>query len=653
MLAVLLVFAIFATATGVRLGYWQVVAADETLAQKPPSALATATERSVRADIVDRNGTALATTVSYDSLDAHPDIIDPEDVPVIMETLDAVLRLGAAEREEWVAALSDEDSLYVQLRTRLTFGESEAIAAAIESDGSLRGLTLTPVPTRRYTVKGGQVGGRHETTLAAPIVGYVSGDGSGAAGIERYYDEQLTTADPGSLDLASIAGVPGSLADYDPPELQLTIDAGLQKQVEKELIYIRKANTAKSVSALVMDPYTGAILAAATVPGYNANEYAAEFNQDPDGLRNRLFQDQYEPGSVMKIFTVTAALEAKKVTPNTRIADQAVLRYSRTDKVRNSDHLSRGMRTVKDHIARSRNVVAAKLAKLLAPHDTQRAVRRLYDLWRRVGLTEPTGAGVAGEADGELHDPAKRVWMPIDLGNASFGQGIAVTLPQLARGVSTIVNGGRLVQPHLVADSDAARVQPVRVLDSKYARQAKEILAYVTGSVPWYAEGSLIPGFEIGGKTGTGQIWNVRKNEWKEDRFNHSFVGYVGGRKQEYVIAVRLEESVPISTKQGLIDLDVESYEAFRKVASATIKHLGMKASKDPNAGRPIIGTDAARALDPVRNSEAQRASQQEAKQQERREARAAKAAKAGSGDPSSEDTDAPGGNDSDESGSP
>ena len=93
-------------------------------------------------------------------------------------------------------------------------------------------------------------------------------------GVERYYDDQLTTADPGSLDVASLDGVPVGLEGIDPPPLELTIDAKLQKQVERELNTARMANKAKSVSAIVMDPHTGAILAAASVPSYDANDYA-------------------------------------------------------------------------------------------------------------------------------------------------------------------------------------------------------------------------------------------------------------------------------------------------------------------------------------------------------------------------------------------
>ncbi len=489
---------------------------------------------------------------------------------------------------------------------------------------------MIPHPSRRYPTKGGE----NATTLAAQVLGYVRADNRGGEGIESYYDERLTTVDPETIDLASISGVPGDLSGLEPPPLRLTIDAGLQKQVEKELISVLGADEAKTVSAIIMDPNTGAVLAAASVPSYNANQFAAVFDEDSSLLRNRLFSDQYEPGSVMKVFTLAAALEAHKVTPNTKIQDEVVLKYSGGGKVQNANHGSEGLLSVRDGIALSRNIVATKLAKMLAPRDTQKAAHALYDMWARVGMTRRTGADIANEASGSWADPDHVPWAPIDLANRSFGQGVSATLPQLARGVSTFVNGGYLVQPHLVADGAAAGVEKERVLEARVARQVKDILTYVTGSVPWYAAGSLIPGYHIGGKTGTAQIWDVKKARWKPGRFNHSFVGFVGGRKQEFVIAVRIEEPTPLSRKQGSIPLQVESYELFQMVARATIDRLHMKKSKDPAAGRPILGTAAAAVLDPVGNREALRKSRQEAKARERKEASVDRsAAKRGNGD--------------------
>jgi cell division protein FtsI (penicillin-binding protein 3) len=312
----------------------------------------------------------------------------------------------------------------------------------------------------------------------------------------------------------------------------------------------------------------------------------------------------FEPGSVMKIFTVTAALESGVVTPQTIINDVDVIEFYKY-KVRNSDHKGLGRLRVKDVIALSRNVATARIAQRLAPKSTQRAAHTLYDVWEKVGLAGRTGVDIAGEEAGLFCDPDVCKWAPVDLANRAFGQGVGVTLLQLANGVSTIVNGGYRVQPHVAAESEAARVPKRRVLKPKVARQATEILVHVTGSVPWYAKGALIPGYLIGGKTGTAQIWDNQLGQWKEDIYNHNFVGFVGGNKPEAVIAVRIEEPKAKIRGQGLVDIKIESYELFQNIARGAIKHLDIRRSRDRNAGRPIIGSAAARVLTPQRNAQA------------------------------------------------
>ena len=504
MVAILLVFALFATAAGLRLGYWQVVAADELTAQVIEDRASTAVSRTVRADIIDRDGVLLAKTASYDRLDAHPDIIRPEDQEAIAETLGLILDLDLDERRGILEKLAS-GAQFVVLRPELALEESAAVEAARDA-GLLPGVKLTARETRYYPRRGGESG----TSLASQLLGFVDAEGRGGEGVERYYDDQLTVTDPGSLELASLDGVPIGLEGIDPPPLKLTIDAKLQKQVERELNTARIANRAKSASAIVMDPHTGAILAAASVPSYDANEYATIATEDMSRLRNPVFSDQYEPGSVMKIFTVTAALDLELVKPTTIIHDSYELEFWKYE-VHNSDLGSEGRLTVKDVIAKSRNVATAKIAMKLAPRSTQKAAHRLYDLWEKVGVADRTGVDVANEATGSAFDPDQRTWAPVDLANRAFGQGVAVTLVQLARGVSTLVNGGYLVQPHLVADGEAAGVEKQRVLKAKVARQAQDILTHVTGSRTHYARGTLIRGYKIGGKTGTAQIWDSRR----------------------------------------------------------------------------------------------------------------------------------------------
>ncbi|MEX1296224.1 MAG: penicillin-binding protein 2 [Candidatus Limnocylindrales bacterium] len=603
MVAILVAFAVIGVAASARLGYWQVVASDELTAQivEVKQQAAQQAVHVTRADIVDRNGNVLAKTSSFDRLVAYPDIIDAEDLESDVDLLVALLDLSDRQRLEYLEKLEEgieSGSQFMTLDRRLSFEQSEAVEGAMR-EKLLPGYGLTPADVRNYPLKGGEPG----TTLASHILGFVRGDDRGGEGVERYYDERLTTVDPGQVDVAIVGGAPMTVSAPEPEPLQLTIDARLQRQVEKDLHAIKTANRAKTVSAIVMDPHTGAILAAASVPAYDAEDYAAIASDDIGILVNRVFQHAYEPGSVMKIFTATAALDLGLVTPNTIIEDQKRLRFWEYD-VENADLKSKGALKVKDVVALSRNVATAKIARMLAPNDTQKAARRLFGLWRKVGLSGRTGVDISGEAKGLWYDPRDYLWAPVDLANRAFGQGISVTLPQLARGISTIVNGGYKIQPHFAVEGEAARVDPERVLKAKTARQAKDILRQVTGAVPWYAEGALIPGYDIGGKTGTAQIWNTKKGQWKKKRFNHSFIGFVGGRKQEYVIAVRLEEPIPVEIEQGNIPLRIESYEAFQTIARTTIDKLKMKRSKDPLAGRPIPGTDAARRLAPAWNRE-------------------------------------------------
>ncbi len=561
MTVLLLVFVLFGAAAMARLAYWQVIAAPELVERALGTMTAPDADAVARADITDRDGVVIAQSATYDRLDAYPRDIRDEDRAGVVETLAGILDLSAAERQAMLTRLSSDDS-WTYLVRQLTPEQSVDVALA-EDQGLLPGIDLTPVPMRVYPKNGGAPG----TSLANQLVGFVAGSaGGGASGVEAAYDERLSGRETAPAKLASIGGMaagPSTDADaaldldlVEPDSLDplpLTIDAGLQRQVEKELRLARAADGAKSVSAIVMDPYTGEILAMASVPGFDANDYAEVANSQPALLRVPNVADAYEPGSVMKIFTATAALDAGVVTPHTKIKDQVQLKFGPYI-IRNADKKSMGWLPVRDVIARSRNVATAKMAAMLAPRSTQRAARVLWDLWARVGLTGTTGIDVSGELPGVFCDPATCPWMPVDLANRSFGQAVAVTQIQLATAFSTLVNGGFRVQPHVVADGEAAAVARERVLKAKVAAQARDILVRVTGSVWYYAKGSLIPHYLVGGKTGTAQIWDAERRQWKARRFNHSFVGFIGGDRPEYVIAVRIEEAKPVT----LAPLDLE-----------------------------------------------------------------------------------------------
>ncbi len=266
----------------------------------------------------------------------------------------------------------------------------------------LEGLLLEPESVRLYP----QPGGAPRSTLAAHLLGFVNRGGTGQYGVEQYYQGDLAgrktvvAAQHDALgntvpDTTVVIeeGVPGK-------NLTLTIDASLQVAVEQELLAAWIADRAKRVSAVVMDPYTGEVFAYASYPSYDANQYATIAAEDPGVFVDPIVSTVYEPGSVFKMLTATAALGLGTVTLKTKIQDQGTLQLDggRTH-VDNADHLSNGFKTFVTQIAFSRNVVAAKVALGLG-RNTKESSQRLFSTWRKLGFGAPTGIDVANEVKG-------------------------------------------------------------------------------------------------------------------------------------------------------------------------------------------------------------------------------------------------------------
>lgn len=579
-----------------RLAYWQVVMGPDLAARAQGQIQQATTEPAVRGDILDRYGRPLATTVYRDTLAAWPDQIDDGRRAAVVTRLAAIL--GADEDD--LRTTLDPESQYAVIARELTDAQSQEVRAGI-SAGELKGLTLIPHAVRFYPRPGGQPG----TTLASQLLGFVrTSDGTGHYGIEQEYDAVLSgvprrvavARDRYSRPLESSELVldPGQ----DGKDIRLSIDASLQLQLEKELFLAWNADRAQRVSGLVMDPATGEILAWASVPGYDANDIATVWATDKTMVVDPIVSEVYEPGSVMKMLTATAAFQTKAVKPTTRIMDSAVLRFG-PDRVRNSDRTGMGKIMFRDVIAYSRNVAVSKVAKRLG-RSTARAAQVLYQTWRELGIGRLTGVDVAGEVAGLAADPRVRPWADVDLANRSFGQAVAVTLVQLATAFAPMVDGGMRVQPHfLLGVGDEARPTPARerVIRKKTARQLRALLTHVTASVPSYASGSLIRHWVVGGKTGTAQIWREKEGRYDPDTFNFSFVGYVGGDEPAAVIAVRIHEADPVIKGDGDLRLNVTSYQLFQRIARATIAGLDVRRSSDPNAGLPEAGSAAERML--------------------------------------------------------
>jgi cell division protein FtsI/penicillin-binding protein 2 len=288
----------------------------------------------------------------------------------------------------------------------------------------------------------------------------------------------------------------------------------------------------------------------------------------------------YEPGSVFKMFTSVAALERGEVTTSTRIKDTGLLKLDggRTH-VDDADHRAMGWLAFEDAIAYSRNVVAAKVA-LGLDRTTKGASAILHSTWLRFGFGAPTGVDLAGEVSGIVNDPATRPWRQIDLANGSFGQGVAVTPIQLATAYASMMNGGQLIQPHVVQaiGVNARQIAPKgQVITPALSKTLVGMMNHVVSTVPFYRDRTLIPGYEVGGKTGTAQIWDPKahggRGAWKHNIFDYSFVGYIARTPghPDLVIGIRIEEGTPTVAKLGQLEMPVMSFELFRRIAHDAI----------------------------------------------------------------------------------
>ena len=580
-LFLLVTFAVIGAALLTRLAYWQVSQRDRLAAEAFAQTTMRVESPSRRGDIFDRSGVVvLATTIMRERLVSMPAPLKLSRRAEIAQQLVTTLGLSGDEARQ----LTDRelsDKKYIVLANALDTGMAGRVRDLLDG-GTIEAVALEPEPVRVYPQEGGGPG----TTLAAKLLGFVNRDGVGQYGIEQYYQAQLGGRPKivhAQHDVASRT-IPDTQVVEDPglpgEDLRLTIDAGLQLAVEQELMAAWAADNAKSVSAVVMDPYTGEVLAESSYPSYNGNDYRAIAGSDPARFVDPVVSSVYEPGSVFKMLTAIAALEHDTVTTQTKINDIGTLKLDNgKTHIDDADRRGMGWMTFEDAIAWSRNVVAAKVALELGT-STRASASILHSTWTRLGFGSTTGVDLAGEVAGLVRNPAISPWAQIDLANGSFGQGVAVTPLQLAVAYSAMVNGGTLVQPHVVKSVGmATREVPVKgkVLEPALSTTLVELMNHVVTTVPFYRDRTLIKGFEVGGKTGTAQIWDPRlrggRGDWKQNIFNYSFMGYIARQagRPDLVVAIRIEEARPTIAKLGRLEMPVMSFELFRRIAHDAI----------------------------------------------------------------------------------
>ena len=497
-----------------------------------------------RGAIYDCNLKAQAFNMSMDSLYAVPNIIKNKE-----NVINQLLPILGKDRNYLSERLNRKKS-FIWLERKLAPEDSEAIKKL-----NLKGLGFLKETKRIYP----------NSYLGSHIIGFSGMDNIGLEGVERSFNRYLKGT-PGwaiflrdarmkKLDIWEKMVLP-----VDGMDLVLTIDEVIQYIAERELDKAFKSFNAKGASIVVMDPHTGRILAMANRPTYDLNDHSTV---SKDAIRNRAICDLFEPGSVFKIVTASAALEEKKVTEED-IFDCENGAYKVGGRILH-DHKPHGLLTFRQVIEESSNIGTVKVAQLLGPEI-------LYRYIKAFGFGTKLGIDISGEISGMIIPV--RSWSKSSITAIPMGQGVGVTALQLASAISVIANGGQLMKPYIidsVRDNQGRIIKqnkPVlirKVISVDTAMRIKKILTGVieegTGKL------GKVLGFSAAGKTGTAQKLEP-DGTYSHNKFVASFIGFSPAEDPLITIVVTVDEPHPYYFG-GVVAAPV-----FQKVAGEVIRYL-------------------------------------------------------------------------------
>ena len=497
-----------------------------------------------RGTIYDSSLKAQAFNMSTDSLYAVPNDIKNKE-----NAINQLLPILGVERSYLQERLYRKKS-FIWLARKLTPEKSVAIKKL-----NIKGLGFLKETKRIYP----------NSYLASHVIGFSGMDNIGLEGVERDYNKYLK-GQPGwaiflrdarqkKLDIWEKMVLP-----VDGLNVVLNIDEVIQYIAERELDKVFKSFHAKGASIVVMDPHTGRILALANRPTYDLNDHS---EVSRDAMRNRSICDLFEPGSVFKIVTASAALEEKKVTEEDVFFCENGA-YKIGGRILH-DHTSHGNLTFRQVIEESSNIGTVKVAQLLGP-DT------LYRYLRAFGFGSKLGVDLAGEISGMI-SPV-RVWSKTSMTAIPIGQEVGVTALQLASAISVIANGGQLMKPYIidsVRDNQGQIIKqnkPVlirKVISVDTAMRIKKILTGVveegTGRL------AKVSGFSAAGKTGTAQKLEAN-GTYSHSKFVASFIGFAPAEDPLLTIVVTIDEPHPVYFG-GVVAAPV-----FQKVAGDAIRYI-------------------------------------------------------------------------------
>lgn len=527
-----------------------------------------------RGEITDRNGVPLAETVTGMMV-----VADPARTRANAEPIARILanRLGV----DYVDTLANLRKTgpggkptvrFAYIARRVPAAKATAVADAIDAAG-YKGIDTRPDPLRDYPA--------HD--VAANLLGFLGTDGAPLAGLELAFNSQLSGKD-GSTTYEVGGGnrIPlGESSETEPvdgKDLRLTIDRDVQWYAQRVLRTAVQGAHAASGAAIAMDTKTGEILALADYPSYDPNNGAGA---DKDDYNSRALTNVYEPGSVEKVLTSAALIDAGKVTPRTRITVPRDLRVA--DRTIH-DYWGHGTLrlTLAGVIAKSSNVGTVLASRQL--HH-----RQLWDYLNGFGLGQKTDVGLLGETKGLL--PPASAWTELTQSNVAFGQGLSVNALQMAAAVNTVANGGERISPSLVkgravnsrgtvVGTDVA--ERTRVVSRSAASQVAQMMEGVTTEGVGTAPRAGIAGYRVAGKTGTAQQVGARCRCY-DGSLAVSFAGFAPADNPRFTVYVVIQK--PASSASG----GGTAGPVFRKIMNYLLQKYAVLPTNTPPPNLPIM----------------------------------------------------------------
>jgi len=494
-----------------------------------------------RGTIFDRTGVPLAIGEQTTTVFADPkQVRNPR---VVALAAHAILGVSA---NQLYPQLLDKRSQFVYVQRFADPAKAELLAKR-----NLAGVGFYPEQRRTYP----------QGTVAPQVIGYAGVDNTGLEGLEYEYNTSLSgrtgtetiVRDPVGRTIDVLSSTP----EVEGQDVFSTIDHTIQANAEQVLRQTVSQWRAKYAVAIVLDPKTGAVLAMAQAPGYNANQS----NSVPLAVqRNRAVTDTYEPGSTFKLVTITGALSESLVTPSTKFTLAPSIRVA--DRViHDAEPRPTETMTVAQILQRSSNVGAITLAEKLGG-------ARLMSWIRKFGFGRPTAIDFPGESPGDVL-PLDQ-WSGSTIGNVPIGQGIAVTPIQMASVYAAVANGGVWIQPHLVeriGSEPPRQWARRRIISPPVNAKVKTMLTGVVADAGATGTAAAIPGYSVAGKTGTAQKPNGHGG-YSDTNFDATFVGMVPASNPRLVVLVMVDEP------RGSIFGGVVAAPAFASIAKFDLQYL-------------------------------------------------------------------------------